>query len=78
VNTLAINFAGDIFAGAAGGIFSSRNNGNEWRDISGGIIPVGGNVWALAIDSSANAFAGSAGGGVFRSAQPTKRILPDN
>ena len=32
------------FCRRRGWSFSSRNNGNDWRDISSGMIPVGGNV----------------------------------
>ena len=71
VNTVAINSLGHIFAGAAGGAFRSTNDGDNWSDISSGLLPPGGNVWALAIDSGGYAFAGTAGGGVFRSEQPT-------
>ncbi len=71
VNTLAINSADHIFAGAAGGAFRSTNDGDNWTDISSGLIPLGGNVWALAIDTAGYALAGTAGGGVFRSVQST-------
>jgi photosystem II stability/assembly factor-like uncharacterized protein len=71
VNTVAINSLGHIFAGAAGGAFRSTNDGDNWSDISSGLLPPGGNVWALAIDSGGYAFAGTAGGGVFRSVQST-------
>jgi photosystem II stability/assembly factor-like uncharacterized protein len=71
VNAVVINSAGYIFAGAAGGVFRSTNGGESWLDISGGVIPPGGNVWALAIDSENYAFAGTAGGGVLRSARST-------
>jgi photosystem II stability/assembly factor-like uncharacterized protein len=76
VNTVTINSMGDIFAGAAGGVFRSRDDGDNWSDISGGLLPPGGNVWAVAIDSEEFAFAGTAGGGVFRSVQPTVRSTP--
>ena len=36
-----------------------------------GLIPVGGNVWALAMDSGDYAFAGTAGDGVLRSVRST-------
>jgi len=42
------------------------NDGASLTDISSGLIPFGGNVWALAMDSGNYAFAGTAGGGVFR------------
>ena len=76
VNTVAINSAGHIFAGAAGGAFRSTNDGDDWSDISSGLIPAGGNVWAVAIDSASTAFAGTAGGGVFRSAQAATGVCP--
>lgn len=68
VNAVAINSAGYIFAGAAGGVFRLTNDSDSWIDIRGGVIPPGGNVWALAIDPETYAFAGTAGGGVLRSA----------
>jgi hypothetical protein len=71
INTLAINAAGEIFAGALGGAFVSKDNGESWSDISSGLIPLAGNVWALAIDQKGFALAGTAGGGVFRSVTST-------
>jgi len=71
VNTVATNDLNHIFAGATGGVFRSRDDGGNWIDISSGLLPPGGNVWALAIDSEGFALAGTAGGGVFRSVNPT-------
>jgi photosystem II stability/assembly factor-like uncharacterized protein len=71
VNSVTINFLGHIFAGAAGGVFRSIIDGDSWTDVSSGLLPPGGNVWALAIDSETFLFAGTAGGGVFRSMEPT-------
>jgi hypothetical protein len=76
VNTVAINSLGHVFAGAVGGAFRSINEGNSWTDVSSGLIAADANVWALAIDSGGNAFAGTAGSGVFRSEQPTVRQNP--
>ena len=42
VNSVAINFLGHIFAGAAGGVFRSTNDGDRWTDVSGGLLPPGG------------------------------------
>jgi len=70
-NAVTFNSVGHVFAAAAGGVFRSTNDGASWTDISSGLIPVGGNVWALAMDSGNYAFAGTAGGGVFRSARST-------
>ena len=78
VDAVAINSASYIFAGANGGIFRSTNGGDSWIDISGGVIPPGGNVWALAIDSEGYAFAGTAGGGVLRSARSTRAETFEN
>jgi len=76
VNAVAINSAGYIFAGVAAGIFRSTSDGDSWIDISGGVIPPGGNVWALAIGSGGYTFAGTAlGGGVLRSARSTTDAL---
>jgi hypothetical protein len=71
LNSLAINSAGDIFAGALGGAFRSTDDGESWSDISSGLVPTGGNVWSVAIDTTGYALAGTAGGGVFRSLQST-------
>lgn len=76
VNSLAIDSSGDIFAGAAGGAFLSTNAGDTWSDISSGLIPAGGNVWAVAIDAEGSALAGTAGGGVFRSVQAMIHLCP--
>jgi hypothetical protein len=46
--------------------FRSTNDGDSWIDISGAVIPPGGNAWPLAIDSGWCAFAGTAAGGVLR------------
>jgi photosystem II stability/assembly factor-like uncharacterized protein len=73
VNSVVINSLGHVFAGAAGGVFRSKNDGDLWTDASSGLLPPGGNVWAVAIDSGGFAFAGTAGGGVFRSVQRTAR-----
>jgi photosystem II stability/assembly factor-like uncharacterized protein len=51
VNSVAVNSLGHIFAGAAGGVFRSTNDADNWSDISSGLLPPGGNVWAVAIDS---------------------------
>src|SRR5262249_11125974 len=53
----------------------STNNGADWDDISSGLIPVGGNVWTVAIDAE-GALAGTAGGGVFRSVQSGTGVCP--
>jgi hypothetical protein len=52
-------------------VFRSTDDGASWTDIGSGLIPVDGNVWALAIDSGNYAFAGTPGGGVFGSARST-------
>ena len=77
-NAVTFNSRGDVFAAAAGGVFRSTNDGGNWTDISSGLIPVGGNVSALAMDSGNYAFAGTGGGGVFRSTQSTvpMRVVP--
>jgi photosystem II stability/assembly factor-like uncharacterized protein len=81
VNSVVISPIGHIFAGAAGGVFRSINDGDQWSDVSSGLLPPGGNVWAVAtggIASGAFAYAGTAGGGVFRSVRSTAaaRLIP--
>jgi len=48
VNSVVINPIGHIFAGAAGGVFRSMNDADQWSDGSSGLLPPGGNVWAVA------------------------------
>ena len=65
-----INSIDHIFARTAGGVFRSMNDADQWSDVGGGLLPPGGNVWAVAtegIGSGEFAYAGTAGGGVFRS-----------
>jgi len=81
VNSVVISPIGHIFAGAAGGVFRSMNDADQWNDVSSGLLPPGGNVWAVAtggIASGGFAYAGTAGGGVFRSVQSTAavRVIP--
>src|SRR5215472_11465865 len=77
-NAVTFNSVSHVFAAAAVGVFRSANDGAFWTDISSGLIPVGGNVWTLAMDSENYAFAGTGGGGVFRSTQSTvpMRVVP--
>jgi photosystem II stability/assembly factor-like uncharacterized protein len=81
VNSVVISPIGHIFVGAAGGVFRSMNDADQWSDISSGLLPPGGNVWAVAtgeIASRGFAYAGTAGGGVFRSVRSTAavRVIP--
>ena len=59
----ALNEAGYIFAGTAVGVFRSINDAEGWSNVSSGLVPPGGNVWALAIDSEGFLFAGTGGAG---------------
>jgi len=68
VNALTAGPYDLLFAGVAGGVFESRYEGYTWDDVSAGLVPPGGNVWALATDSAYYAYAATAGGGVMRSA----------
>jgi hypothetical protein len=78
VNAIAINSAGDLFATALGGAFRSADEGETWTDISGGLVPTGGNTWTVAFDPSGYAFAGTEGGGAFRSLQSTAAPCPQS
>lgn len=66
---LAINAAGDLFAGAVDGIFRSTNNGDSWIPIKAGLDNL--SVNTIVIDSSGYILVGttwsSYGSGVFRS-----------
>ena len=48
VHSVVINPIGHIFAGAAGGVFRSMNDADQWSDFSSGLLPPGGNVCAVA------------------------------
>jgi hypothetical protein len=48
VNSVVINPIGHIFAGAVGTVFRSMNDADQWTDVSSGLLPPGGNVWAVA------------------------------
>ena len=81
VNSVVINAIGHIFAGAAGGVFRSTNDAYDWSNVSSGLLPPGGDVCAVASGGSASggfAYAGTAGGGVFRSVRSTAaaRVIP--
>jgi photosystem II stability/assembly factor-like uncharacterized protein len=71
VNAVVVNPIGHIFAGAADGVFRSKNDGDGWSNVSSGLLPPGGNVWTLGFGFGGRAYAGTAGGGVFRSVNPT-------
>jgi hypothetical protein len=78
VNSVVIDPIGHIFAGAAGGVFRSMNDADQWSDVSSGLLPLGGNVGDWGIASGGFAYAGTAGGGVFRSVRSTAavRVIP--
>ncbi len=67
LRSFAINPSGHIFAGTAGGVFRSIDNGDNWTQT--GLIGI--IVWTVAINSSGNIFAGTQGSGVFRSVEST-------
>ena len=81
VNSVVINPLGHTFAGATVGVFRSTNDADQWSDVSSGLLPPGGNVWAVATGAIAFggfAYAGTVGGGVFRSVRSsaTIRVIP--
>ena len=69
---LAINAAGEIFAGAPHGVFRSTDNGNTWTAVNSGLTAR--EVRSLAIDADGYIFAGTRWGGVFRSVQSTTTV----
>src|SRR5438874_12725124 len=73
-NAVTFSSVGHIFAGAAGGVFRSMNDADQSSDVSSGLLSSAGNFWAVAtggIASGGFAYAGTAGGGVFRSVRST-------
>ncbi len=69
VLALAINSEDDIFAGTYFDVFRSKNNGANWISINSGLTNP--NNRSLIVDLNGYVFAGSNGGGVFRSVQST-------
>ncbi len=75
VSTLAINTSGDIYSGTDSlGIFLSYDNGDTWSQVSNGLpgyternIFTFYLIRTLVINSSGHVFAGTRGGGVYRS-----------
>ena len=57
VRTLAINSAGQIFAGTPSGVFRSMDNGDTWQEINQNLIAF--NVSALVIKKNGHIFAGT-------------------
>ncbi|MCL6100535.1 MAG: T9SS type A sorting domain-containing protein [Bacteroidetes bacterium] len=67
-STFSINSLGYIYVGGAeipGGVYVSRNDGNNWTKITNGLSVE--QVGSLAIASNDYIFAGTDGGGVYRS-----------
>ena len=54
VNSVVINPLGHTFAGATVGVFRSTNDADQWSDVSSGLLPPGGNVWAVATGAIAS------------------------
>jgi len=80
---LAINAAVDIFLGAdfvndAGGAFRSTDNVGSWTPVNNGVKC--GNIWSLAINSTGEILAGTAGceDGVYRSTDDGDRWVLAN
>lgn len=60
--------AGNLYVGTIReGVFHSEDNGDTWSQIIAGLAAE--DIFALALDSTGNIFAGSGGSGVFRSLQ---------
>ena len=58
VTTLAINSAGDIFAGTREhGVFRSTDNGNNWSQVNNGITDF--DIRSIAINQSGHVFVGA-------------------
>jgi len=67
---LSINDSGHIFPAAHVGAFYSTDNGDNWNEINSG-LPKNTTVWSFAFNDAGQVFAGTAGGGVFRSVEAT-------
>jgi photosystem II stability/assembly factor-like uncharacterized protein len=79
VYALANNLEGDIFAGTGNGVFRSKDAGRTWEQINHGLTT--GTIWSLASDAEGYLWAGTDGGGIFRSVATTLAVqenLSDN
>jgi ligand-binding sensor domain-containing protein len=66
--SLAVDSAGNVFAGTGGNlpeVFRSTNHGQTWLNISGQFL--GTTISTLSVDNNGNLFAGSYGGGIYYS-----------
>ena len=69
VLTLSSNPESYLFAGDIQGVYVSRNEGASWTSANfGGDVP---QVYSVVFDSAQYAYAGTAGRGIYRSADPT-------
>lgn len=76
VNAFAANSQGNIFAGTPDGAFRSIDNGVNWSLINTGLSNT--NVIALTVNSNDVVFAGTSGGGVFRSEASSRNVAAAN
>jgi len=67
---LAINDSGHIFAAFWYGVFYSTDNGDNWTALDSG-LPNNTRVYSFAFNNAGQVFAGTRGGGVFRSVEAT-------
>lgn len=72
VYDLFISADGDLFAGENSAAYHSSDNGDTWSKITTGLTHTP--VQALTINRSGHIFAGTRGGGVFRSADPITSV----
>jgi len=68
VRALVLTANGHLFAGTAQGVFRSRDQGESWTPVNTGLTNTA--ILALALDPRQVLYAGTEGGGVFRSRSP--------
>jgi hypothetical protein len=73
IYSLTINSNGDIFAGAEGGVYMSKDDGDSWILINSGLSF--NTAYSFVINSLGEIFAGTSGGYVFRSVNSTTSII---
>ncbi len=72
VRSIAVNSAGEIFIGTAGGVFRSSNNGAHWSAMNDGLFDL--SVTSVLCDSLDYLYVATTTSGVFRSMSPTTSV----
>ena len=75
IRELTNNSLGDIFTSTNQNLFRSTNNGNEWTEFSSGITSF--SIQSITASANGIIYAGSFGGGVYKTIEPVTHIYND-